>query len=137
MSRFSSDSSASASLSALPEAWRRRAEFARELAAEGAARAFEACALDLESALNAQNMDLLTLTQAARVSGFSADHLGRLVREGKITNFGRQNAPRVRAADLPRKAKASTCLTDSPAGVTSFSQVARAVLNRHSGGGDD
>jgi hypothetical protein len=121
----------------LVENWRRRAALARELAAEGAARAFEVCAADLELGIAAGNDELLTLTEAAEVSGFSADHLGRLIRQGKIINFGRQNAPRVRSADLPRKANLSSCLTDLSAEVTSVSQVARTVVHRHSGGDDD
>ncbi len=35
---------------------------------------------------------------------YSADHLGRLVREGKLPNAGREGAPRIRLQDLPRKA---------------------------------
>lgn len=46
----------------------------------------------------------LSLAEAARRSGYSADHLGRLVRQGKIPNAGRPNAPRIRLSDLPRKA---------------------------------
>jgi hypothetical protein len=38
------------------------------------------------------------------VSGYSADHLGELVREGKIPNAGRKNAPLIRRLDLPMKA---------------------------------
>lgn len=116
--------------------WRLEAERLRPFNA-GAAIAFETCARQIEETLRDSESELLTLSQAADFSGFSADHLGRLIRQGKITNFGRQNAPRVRCADLPRKAKASSCLTDSPGSVTSFSQVARAVLHRHTGGGDD
>jgi len=47
--------------------------------------------------------ELLNLRTAARESGYSADHLGRLVHEGKIPNAGRPHAPRIRRADLPRK----------------------------------
>ena len=45
----------------------------------------------------------LTLQEAADLSGYSADHLGRLVREGKIPNAGRPKAPRIARRDLPRK----------------------------------
>lgn len=38
------------------------------------------------------------------MTGYSPAHLGRLVREGKIPNHGRTNAPRVRRGDLPVKA---------------------------------
>jgi len=43
----------------------------------------------------------LSLAEAAKRSGYTADHIGRLVREGKVPNVGRKNAPRVRARDLP------------------------------------
>jgi hypothetical protein len=42
----------------------------------------------------------LTLAEASRRYGYSADHIGRLVREGKVPNIGRKNAPRVRPRDL-------------------------------------
>ena len=45
----------------------------------------------------------LTLGEAAAVSGYSRAHLGRLVREGKIPNAGRPNAPCIHQLDLPRK----------------------------------
>ena len=45
----------------------------------------------------------MSLVDAAQVSGYSADHLGSLVRQGKLPNVGRKNAPRVRRTDLPIK----------------------------------
>jgi len=46
---------------------------------------------------------LLTLTAAAQISGFSPDHLGRLVRRGKIPNHGAKHAPRLRLSQVPLK----------------------------------
>ncbi len=48
--------------------------------------------------------EMLTLTEAARYSGYSREHLGRLVRDCKIPNAGRPNAPRIRLRHLPCKA---------------------------------
>jgi hypothetical protein len=48
----------------------------------------------------------LTLRQAAAQSGYSAGYLGRLVRQGKLPNRGRPNAPRLYPSDLPRKSNA-------------------------------
>ena len=59
---------------------------------------------DLDSVARDEGAELLNLTQAALRSGFSPDTLGKLIRQGKLANLGRRNAPRVRAADLPRKA---------------------------------
>jgi hypothetical protein len=47
----------------------------------------------------------LSLTEAARRTGYSADHIGRLVREGKLPNAGRTHAPRVRARELVAQLK--------------------------------
>jgi hypothetical protein len=89
----------------LPAAWRARASELRRFAdAEGAARAFECAAEELENSLRLADDETLSLREAARISGYSADHLGRLVRNGKIPNVGRTNAPRIRRRDIRRKA---------------------------------
>lgn len=62
------------------------------------------CELDALEAPAASVEPILTLTAAARLCGFSSDHLGRLVRRGDIPNQGRARAPRVRLSDCPRKA---------------------------------
>jgi len=49
--------------------------------------------------------ELLSLTEAAERTGYTPDHIGRLVREGKVRNAGRKNAPRVRARDLVAQLK--------------------------------
>ena len=51
----------------------------------------------------------MSLVEAASECGYSADHLGRLVRSGQIPNAGRANAPKVRRRDLPKKTR---CLPD-------------------------
>lgn len=58
---------------------------------------------DVSAMLDSEGKELLTVAEAARRSGYSADHLGRLVRLGSIPNAGRMNAPRIRTSDLPRK----------------------------------
>lgn len=50
-----------------------------------------------------RNDEALNLRKAARESGYSVDHLGRLLSEGQLPNAGRPNAPRIRRGDLPRK----------------------------------
>ena len=44
--------------------------------------------------------ETLNLTEAAKRTDHSRDHIGRLVRKGKIPNVGRKYAPRVRYRDL-------------------------------------
>jgi len=56
--------------------------------------------------LDAAGEAALSLVEAADESGYSADHLGRLVRAGAIPNAGRVNAPKIRRRDLPKKAGA-------------------------------
>ena len=70
---------------------------------------------------------LLSLTAAARVCGYSADHLGRLVRAGTLVNHGRPNAPRVRRGDLPRKPALPGRLADPTLLGASRRQVAQAI----------
>jgi hypothetical protein len=50
-----------------------------------------------------ERKSFLSLKDAAALSGYSVEHLGRLVREGRIRNHGRKGAPRVRADELPSR----------------------------------
>jgi|SRR5579862_881933 len=89
--------------SELVAAWRDRAELLRRHGAIEAAATTETLADELEVAIPVENDELLTLAQAAETSGYSEDHLGREIREGRLPNAGRSGAPRIRRADLPRK----------------------------------
>lgn len=53
----------------------------------------------------------LTLTAAAAATGFSADHLSRLVTRGEIPNHGRKHAPRVLLSECPQKRSPVACGT--------------------------
>lgn len=55
----------------------------------------------VEEALRDRADERLTLAEALLRSGYSQDHLARLVREGRIPNSGRRGSPRIRAGDLP------------------------------------
>jgi hypothetical protein len=89
----------------LPARWRERAEDLRHYGVDPpAARVWELAADELERVQRAFGATGLTLVDAARVSGYTSDHLGDLVRAGKIPNAGRPNAPLIRRADLPIKA---------------------------------
>jgi hypothetical protein len=114
--------------------WRAHGEILRSFGANSQAEAVERCALQLEHALRAEEGELLTLQRAAQISGYSPDHLGRLVRQGALRNLGRPRAPRVRRGDLPHKA---TALPDQTAGLHLLGedprQVARAVVASRKG----
>jgi hypothetical protein len=58
----------------------------------------------LEEFIRELDGDLLNLTQAAQVCGYSTDQLRRLIRGGKLGDYGRPGAPRLRPSELPRKA---------------------------------
>jgi hypothetical protein len=83
--------------------WRSAAKLFREHEQPATAVAYEKCAGELEDALAQETKAALTLQEAAAESGYSADHLGRMVREGKIPNVGKANSPRIAKKDLPRK----------------------------------
>src|SRR5579863_6569760 len=51
---------------------------------DGRARALEWASEQFEAALREHNDEVVGLEEAARISGYSAEHLARLVREGKI-----------------------------------------------------
>ena len=91
-------------LETLPDIWRARAQQLQQWGSgKGLARAWELAAIELEQSLRQQQDETLNLKEASRESGYSADHLGELVRQEKIPNVGRRNAPRIRRADLPIK----------------------------------
>lgn len=84
------------------ERWEaKRGEFARYSAqVDGAALVTEMLA-DLESLAACETA--VSLSVAAAQSGYCADYLSRLIREGKLTNYGRKHAPRVRLSECPTK----------------------------------
>lgn len=87
---------------------------------------------DFSAVLESEANAALTLAEAASRSGYSEEHLGRLVRDGKIPNAGRRGAPRIRAGDLPRRPDTKVAGPRSAA----YDPItdARALLNRRKGG---
>lgn len=118
--------------------WRAKAELFRQHGHEATARTYEVCSAELEAALSVEDDELLDLQAASRESGYSADHLGRLVRDRKIPNAGRRNAPKIRRRDLPRRPElvarsqpnevAMRMTGTSGASDPSFERIARDVL---------
>lgn len=87
----------------LPARWKERAEYLRQFGDAACARLWELAARELEDALKLQGDATYSLTEAAKLSGFTSDHLSQLIRKGRIPNAGRQAAPRIRRGDLPIK----------------------------------
>lgn len=87
----------------LLQRWRQDATLLRQYKNHQQAEWLEDRAAEVEAALRERDAELVSLTDAARISGYTADHLGRQVRRGILKNYGRSNAPKVRRGDLPRK----------------------------------
>ena len=87
----------------LPGIWRQRAQFLEGYGDPNSGRLWGLAATELDQALRVLGAELLTLPQAAALCGYSADHLGSLVRKGKIPNLGCKGSPRIRRSDLPTK----------------------------------
>ena len=116
-------------LAGLVAEFRAEAERLAQWGAAGNAATLRRAADMLEAALRAQEQTPLTLQQAAAESGLSAEHIGRLVRQGKLKNVGRKHAPRVLRGDVARK---GDHLPDAPASAMlgrSKAAIARAIVN--------
>jgi hypothetical protein len=87
--------------------------------------------VDFKMVMDSDAEALLSLPEAASRSGYSVEHLGRLIRESRLPNAGRRGAPRIRAADLPRKPPALV-----PTGPKAYDPRAdaRTLLDRQRGG---
>ncbi len=90
-------------LVALASQWREVAATLRPYGAESAATALERCADELEARVMEWADKLLTLSDAAQQSGYSVQHLRRLVTQGLLTDVAESSQIRVRRGDLPRK----------------------------------
>jgi hypothetical protein len=86
--------------------WREEAGLLRGYGASEAATAAELHAQQVVEAVKRAEDEELTLEEAAVASGYSKRRLSELIADGTIPNVGRKGAPRIRRADLPRKAKA-------------------------------
>ena len=115
----------------LPADWRRRAKSLRRYGGDTPAVAIERCADDLDATLAERDETTLSLVEAARESGYTRDHLGRLVRDGKIPNAGRPGAPRIARVDLPRKAPAEPPLAKAPRPrERSNAQIVQSIIDK-------
>ncbi len=119
------------SVEGLPADWRKQAKALRRYGGETPALALERCADDLEDTLAERDETTLSLVEAARESGYSREHLGRLVRDGKIPNAGRPYAPRIARRHLPRKAPAQVSLAEEPRpSERSNTQIVQSIIRK-------
>ncbi len=89
----------------LADRWRSDAEVLRRCGHERTADLCDRHAQELERAVQAHEMELITIREAAAESGYSKSHLYSLLSEGSLSNAGTKGAPRVMRRDLPKKAR--------------------------------
>ncbi len=111
---------------------RRRVAFQRFSALVDGAKLCAEVLADFHAVTNEHVDWTLSLTEAAARSGYSAPHLGRLLRAGKIPNAGRPGAPRIRVADLPTRPRAT--LAGQPPKAYDPVTDARSLVSRRKGG---
>lgn len=90
-----------AGVEGLVQRWRKDAALLRQYRNQQQAEWLEDRAAELEAVQLEEAHAQLTLAEAANVTGYSTDHLGRLVRQGKVPNAGTKYRPRLRRGDLP------------------------------------
>ena len=115
----------------LPAAFKERAAIVREYAAdERGAAIWELAAEVAERAIRQSGLERLTLPQAAEESGYSTDHLRRLIDEGTIPNAsGPDGSKSILRMHLPRKPGHGVAPVH-PTAPSSRLQAARAVAGR-------
>ncbi|SRR6266513_880228 len=87
----------------LAEEFRRLAATLREGGAPEIADVWDRAGDRVQAWMDHRDGELLDLTSAARICGYSPDQLRRYLDNGRLTDHGRDGAPRVRRGDLPRK----------------------------------
>src|SRR5437870_923035 len=83
--------------------WRQEADLYEKRGLKELAAIARSFAADLEAWTKKYNEEELTLDQAAKESGFTKDHLFRLIHDGKLKNVGEPRSPRLHRENLPRK----------------------------------
>jgi|GEM_PF-3017806 len=90
-------------LSDLAVRWDNDASRLTRYGAEASAITLRRCAVELGEAITREDDATVNLSTASAITAYSPDHLGKLVREGKLKNYGAKHRPRIRVADLPKK----------------------------------
>ena len=94
-----------ASLHGMLKRWRIKHEtYSEDGALVSGAKLAEQIVEELEALLHSRSSgELVTLSEAARLSGFSADYLRRLIRKGDLEDHGKPHKPLLALESLPRK----------------------------------
>jgi hypothetical protein len=114
-------------VSSVTETWSERAcEFDRH-GQEAAATVMRALATELAERCSQYLAESLSLQTAASETGFTRDHLARLVRQGVLKNRGKKGAPRVSRRELPVRPALAQPVAPLQLASTSRHQVARSL----------
>ena len=119
-------------LSALSASWRQRAADLRRFGAEVQALTCTELAAELEATAEAMGEagdEALPLESAALESGYTVEHLRRLLGAGTIPNAGTSGRMRILRSHLPRKPGHGIVAPPKLRTVDSKSQVLRAALH--------
>ena len=111
----------------LASQWENDAQLMAQYGSPQQADVLRHCSRKLFEVIKSEKDVLLTLTLASQVSGYSADHLGRMVGEGRLTNYGRKGSPKLRLGDLPKKPRA---VVAANSGGYTPNADARSILSR-------
>lgn len=112
--------------------WRLDASRMEKRGVVDAARIIRSMADQLETVLQHEGSEILTLRQASAESGYSAGHLRRRVSAGDVPNAGRRGAPRIRRSDLPRKTAGLTHGGRASTLERSKAAIVRSIANQGS-----
>lgn len=82
---------------------------------------------EMEKFLAARDAELLTLDQAEKESGYSYDHLRKMIAAGTLPNHGRKGKPLVRRSELPKKPTSKKAPYDAAKDVADFLSTKRSA----------
>jgi hypothetical protein len=123
-------------LCTLVAAWRRRAEPFAEHHCDAVAAVYRLLASEVEAELHAWERETLLIQDAAAESGYSTEHLRRLVRNGRILSERGQGAKshlRVRRESLPAKTERAVGRSAKAVSVYNPDEDARDIAKRLGG----
>ncbi len=123
-------------LHSLLKSWCLRADQFAEHHCHEVAAAYRLVASEVEGELRTWNREPLTIEAAAEESSYSAEHLRRLVRGGRILGEqgqGTKSRVRVRRGDLPAKSHRAPGGTSEPALDYNPDEDARDIAKRLGG----
>ena len=107
--------------------WHDQVDILRSHFASVQADVLTKCALELEAALVAGRDEILSAAQAAKESGYSEEHIRRVLRTNPGLNAGRTGKPAIRRRDLPRK---PSVLAQRPERTYDATADARSLVSR-------